>query len=57
MEQKYKTKNVSKQSTAKYKKTCNSRDSLVVTHPTTNLPACGLCAADSRVAAARVSLG
>ncbi|KAJ5128645.1 hypothetical protein N7526_006811 [Penicillium atrosanguineum] len=28
------------------KKTYNSRDSLVVTHPTTNLPACGLSTAE-----------
>ncbi|KAJ5118451.1 hypothetical protein N7448_010159 [Penicillium atrosanguineum] len=27
-------------------KTYNSRDSLVVTHPTTNLPACGLSTAE-----------
>ena len=32
-------------------KTYNSRDSLVVTHPTTNRPACGLNAVDSRVTA------
>ena len=32
-------------------KTYNSRDSLVVTHPTTNRPACGLHAVDSRVTA------
>ncbi|KAI9035558.1 uncharacterized protein KD926_003260 [Aspergillus affinis] len=31
----------------------NSRDSLVVTHPTTNLPACGLNTARRRAAAAR----
>ncbi|KAJ5698393.1 hypothetical protein N7462_000398 [Penicillium macrosclerotiorum] len=30
----------------KNKKTYNSRDSLVVTHPTTNLPACGLSTAE-----------
>jgi hypothetical protein len=30
----------------KKKKTYNSRDSLVVTHPTTNLPACGLSTAE-----------
>ena len=32
-------------------KTYNSRDSLVVTHPTTNRPACGLSTVDSRVTA------
>jgi hypothetical protein len=41
----------------KSKKTYNSRDSLVVTHPTTNLPACGLCAVNSRVGVARVRSG
>ncbi|OJZ79599.1 hypothetical protein ASPFODRAFT_107418, partial [Aspergillus luchuensis CBS 106.47] len=30
----------------KPKKTYNSRDSLVVTHPTTNRPACGLSTAE-----------
>jgi hypothetical protein len=30
----------------KQKKTYNSRDSLVVTHPTTNRPACGLSTAE-----------
>ncbi|EYE89937.1 hypothetical protein EURHEDRAFT_468380, partial [Aspergillus ruber CBS 135680] len=30
----------------KKKKTYNSRDSLVVTHPTTNRPACGLSTAE-----------
>jgi hypothetical protein len=35
----------------------NSEDSLVLTHPTTNSPACGLNAARSRVGVARVSLG
>ena len=34
-------------------KTYNSRDSLVVTHPTTNRPACGLCAVNSRVGASK----
>ena len=38
-------------------KTYNSQDSYVVTHHTTNWPACGLCAVNSRVGAARVSLG
>jgi hypothetical protein len=32
-------------------KTYNSRDSLVVTHPTTNRPACGLNAVNTRVGA------
>ena len=39
----------------KQKKTYNSRDSLVVTHPTTNRPACGLNAVRSRVGVSRVS--
>ena len=30
----------------KNRKTYNRRDSLVVTHPTTNLPACGLSTAE-----------
>ncbi|OJZ88715.1 hypothetical protein ASPFODRAFT_552677 [Aspergillus luchuensis CBS 106.47] len=30
----------------KLKNTYNRRDSLVVTHPTTNLPACGLSTAE-----------
>ncbi|KAJ5783594.1 uncharacterized protein N7518_009271, partial [Penicillium psychrosexuale] len=33
-------------------KTYNSEDSLVVTHPTTNSPACGLCAVSSSVGVA-----
>ncbi|PYI15322.1 hypothetical protein BO99DRAFT_254129 [Aspergillus violaceofuscus CBS 115571] len=37
------------------KKTYNRRDLLVVTHPTTNLPACGLNAARRRVGTAWVS--
>ncbi|KAJ5275614.1 hypothetical protein N7505_004159, partial [Penicillium chrysogenum] len=36
----------------KGRKTYNSEDSLVVTHPTTNSPACGLCAASSSVGVA-----
>ncbi|KAJ5520702.1 hypothetical protein N7463_001155 [Penicillium fimorum] len=32
--------------TAKKQKTYNSEDSLVVTHPTTNSPACGLSTAE-----------
>ncbi|KAJ5790725.1 uncharacterized protein N7518_007736 [Penicillium psychrosexuale] len=32
--------------------TPGSEDSLVVTHPTTNSPACGLCAASSSVGVA-----
>ncbi|KAJ5845049.1 hypothetical protein N7534_008718 [Penicillium rubens] len=36
-------------------KTYNSEDSLVVTHPTTNSPACGFCSISSRVGVARVS--
>ncbi|KAJ5140498.1 hypothetical protein N7448_003906 [Penicillium atrosanguineum] len=35
-----------KKKTSKPPKTYNSRDSLVVTHPTTNLPACGLSTAE-----------
>jgi hypothetical protein len=35
----------------KASKTYNSRDSLVVTHPTTNRPACGLNAVNTRVGA------
>jgi hypothetical protein len=38
----------------KKKENYNSRDSLVVTHPTVNLPAYGSCAVSSRVGAARV---
>ena len=38
-------------------KTYNSQDSHVVTHHTTNWPACGLSAGNSRVGAALVSLG
>ena len=45
------TKNEQKQ------KTYNSEDSLVVTNPTTNSPACGLNAAESRVGAAQVRNG
>lgn len=41
----------------KNKKTYNSRDSLVVTHPTTNLPACGFSAVNRALGAARVSNG
>ena len=44
-------------SLAKNQKTYNSRDSLVVTHPTTNRPACGFNVVSSWVAASRVSLG
>ncbi|KUM56252.1 hypothetical protein ACN42_g10971 [Penicillium freii] len=38
-------------------KTYNSEDSLVVTHPTTNSPACGLYAVNSSVGVARVRNG
>ena len=37
-------------------KTYNSRDSLVVTHPTTNRPACGFNAVSNQVGASWVSL-
>ena len=36
-------------------KTYNSRDSLVVTHPATNRPVCGLSTVNSWVGASRVS--
>ncbi|KOS47114.1 hypothetical protein ACN38_g1892 [Penicillium nordicum] len=38
-------------------RTYNSEDLLVVTHPTTNSPACGLCAVNSSVDVARARNG
>jgi hypothetical protein len=42
---------VMKQKDRRKKKTYNSRDSLVVTHPATNRPACGLNAVNTWVGA------